>query len=336
MHILYIGNKLSDSNRTVTSVETLGTFLSKDGHDVRSASSFVNVYLRMVHMIVFVVYHCRWADIVLIDTYSTRNFWYAVIIGRLCVALNLPFVLILRGGNLPHRIGKSAKAAKSVLNRSFMNICPSKYLFEELSKIGVPNLKNIPNTIKLEGYNFKPRVQLKPRLLWVRSFASIYNPKLALLVMEDLKSEFPEVTICMVGPDKDGSLYDCQDYAKMQGLTVHFTGKLEKEEWIRMAAGYDIFLNTTNFDNMPVSVSEAMALGLPVVSTNVGGMPFLIEDGVDGILVLPGDTKAMAGAIKDLLADPEKARKMAARARKKVEGFDWKVVAGQWKELLGE
>ena len=103
-----------------------------------------------------------------------------------------------------------------------------------------------------------------------------------------------------------------------------------------MAAGYDIFLNTTNFDNMPVSVIEAMALGLPLVSTNVGGMPFLIEDGVDGILVPPGDTKAMAGAIKDLLADPEKARKMAARARKKAEGFDWKVVAGQWKELLGE
>ena len=95
-------------------------------------------------------------------------------------------------------------------------------------------------------------------------------------------------------------------------------------------------LNTTNFDNMPVSVIEAMALGLPIVSTNVGGMPYLVRDGVDGILLPPNDEKAMARAIQDLLADPESAGKMAENARKKVEGFDWREVAEQWRELLGE
>ena len=68
---------------------------------------------------------------------------------------------------------------------------------------------------------------------------------------------------------------------------MNFTGKLSKQEWRDLSKDYNVFINTTNFDNTPVSVIEAMALGIPVVSTNVGGLPFLITDKVDGVLVEP-------------------------------------------------
>ena len=138
-------------------------------------------------------------------------------------------------------------------------------------------------------------------MLWVRSFSEIYNPLLALQIVELLKNEGLDVELCMVGPEKDGSLQRCKSVAQELNLPVTFTGMLSKEEWIDLSKDYDIFINTTNFDNMPVSVMEAMALGLPVVSTNVGGLPYLIEDGVDGMLFPPNNAELFVGAIKNFV-----------------------------------
>jgi len=89
----------------------------------------------------------------------------------------------------------------------------------------------------------------------------------------------------MVGPDKDGSMEVCKKYVLINNLPVTFTGKLKKKNWTGLASKFDIFINTSNIDNSPLSVIEAMALGLPVITTNVGGIPFLIDHKVDGILI---------------------------------------------------
>ena len=85
---------------------------------------------------------------------------------------------------------------------------------------------------------------------------------------------------------------------------------------------------------MPVSVIEAMALGFPVVSTNVGGMSFMIEDNVDGLLVNKDDETGMTSAIIQLINNPKKTEKMINIARKKAEKFDWNNVKLKWLELL--
>jgi len=85
---------------------------------------------------------------------------------------------------------------------------------------------------------------------------------------------------------------------------------------------------------MPVSVIEAMALGLPVVSTNVGGLPYLLEHEKDSLLVPPDDVDAFLVAVKQLINNPEASKTIAIHARKKVEQFDWDLVKERWKELL--
>ena len=121
---------------------------------------------------------------------------------------------------------------------------------------------------------------------------------------------------------------------KENDLKVSFPGKLSKPDIISLSEDYCIFLNTSNVDNTPVSVMEAMALGLPVVSTNVGGMPYLIQNEQTGLLVPPEDPKAMTAACIKLISQPEFSAQLAKNARIEVENFDWERVKHQWLDLL--
>ena len=140
----------------------------------------------------------------------------------------------------------------------------------------------------------------------------------------------------MVGPDKDGSLRKVTDTAAKENLTssLKITGKLSKKEWLELSENYDIFINTTNFDNHPVSVIEAMAVGLPVITTNVGGLPYLVEDNTDGMLVDPNDPVMFVNAIEKLMTDSGLLCRITRNARKKVEEFDWDVVSKKWFEVI--
>ena len=335
--ILYIGNQLSTSNKvTVTSIETLGRFLKNEGYTIKRASHFKNKLLRLFHMMLTSFFTVGSRDIVLIDTYSTQNFWFAVVVGFICRMRKVPYIPILRGGDLPNRLKKSAKASRNLFGNAKLNVAPSTYLYEIFQQAGFTNIVQIPNTLELKKYKFRRRHILQPKLLWVRSFAEIYNPLLALKILESLLESYPNAELCMVGPEKDASFTQCKSYASERNLPVTFKGKLSKEAWRELAAHYDIFINTTNFDNTPVSVLEAMALGLPVVTTEVGGIPYLLKNEEDAILVQPNDASVFVHAVNRLLENPILAEKLSRQGRKMVEAFDWEVVKEQWIDLLGE
>src|SRR5258708_38412035 len=122
----------------------------------------------------------------------------------------------------------------------------------------------------------------------------------------------------MVGPDKgDGSFERTRVEVARAGLTnrVRFAGKVPKKDVPKVISQADIFLNTTNIDNTPVSVIEAMACGLCIVTTRVGGTPFLIRHEKDGLLVAPGDTKAMDSSVARFITEETLARNCSKPAR---------------------
>lgn len=333
--LLYIGNKLAEHGKPPSSIDLLSTKLQAEGFEVITASSKLNKLQRLWEMVVTTYKYRKKVDGVLLDTYSTQNFLYAVIVSRLCRIFKLPYIPILHGGNLPHRLKYNKRQSQNLFVNAKTNVAPSKFMFEKFREKGFTNLTYIPNAIPIDDYPFKLRESVGLKLLWVRSFSEIYNPKLAIEIVALLQKKGREVSLCMVGPDKDGSLQRCKKMAAELNLPVTFTGLLSKQEWIARSQHSDIFINTTNFDNMPVSVMEAMALGLPVVSTNVGGLPFMITDKADGLLVPPNNPEAFVEAIEFLCENNEKTQQMAVAARKKVEAFDWKKIKQQWITLLG-
>lgn len=273
-------------------------------------------------------------DFVLIDTYSTLSFWYAYVAGLFCYWFKLPYIPFLHGGNLEHRLKHTPRLSRKFFGRAKLCVAPSAFMEQIFKQYGFENLILIPNSFNLEQYKFLGRSILKPHLLWVRSLAEIYNPKMALEVLKLVQEKHPSATLTMVGPSKDISMEQVQAWATVMQVEVMLTGQLSKQQWIELSESHDIFINTTDVDNTPVSVMESMALGLPVVSTNVGGVPYLIEHRQEGLLVSPKNPKEMAQAVFQLLDDPTLVESLTRNARIKAESFDWEIVKKQWIKLL--
>lgn len=335
--ILYIGNKLSRHGYTPGVIETLGPLLEKEGYRVYYAGTCKNPLLRLVEMLWKTATTGRKVDYIIIDTYSTSAFWYAYLTGRLAKFIGTKYIPVLRGGDLPRRLKKSERACRRLFGNSCANVAVSGYLQHEFEKAGYRAIM-IPNSIDISLYPFMLRDKPRPRLLWVRAFHKIYNPLMAADVLAELLKSYPEAELCMVGPDKDGTMKNFIRYAEEKGIrgSIKITGKLPKYEWIKLSDYYDIFINTTDYDNTPVSVIEAMALGMCIVSTSPGGIPYLLDDGSDALLVKPGDALDMTKKIVQILENKNLATKLSINARKKAEGFDWFSIKDKWIKLFSQ
>lgn len=334
--ILYLGNMLSKHGNSVSVIETLAPRLSEN-IPIKAYSSKKNQLFRLLDMLLAILRYRREIKVVLIDSYSSpRAFTYTLAVALLCRYLNISYIPILHGGDFPNRIQRWDSLCQFVFSNSIINISPSNYLRDAFEHKGFKTAL-IPNAVEVDKYNFKLRKIIRPRLLWVRAFhQSTYNPQMAIKALQLLTEYAPNACLCMVGPDKDGSLKSCQTMANELGISdkITFTGRLSKAEWTSLSSGYDIFISTTNFDNMPVSVIEAMALGLPVVSTNVGGVPYLIEHEKTGLLVPPNDVEEMVRAITKLISNNALAESLSLAARQKAEQYDWRNIKPQWIEIL--
>lgn len=331
--ILYIGNDLAKKSKYNSTMETLSTLFVKEGFVMYRTSDKLNKVLRLFEMCFSIVKYRNKVNFILIDTFSTSNFYYAFFTSQIARLLRIRYVPILHGGNLPKRLQKSPFMSKLIFKNSHKNIAPSNYLKTEFENKGFW-VELIPNVLEIENYKFKERPLLNPTILWVRAFKEMYNPKMAIHVLSKVKKEFKEAKLCMIGPIIDDSYketIELIDYYKLND-EVEITGVLPKELWHKKSINFDVFINTTNFDNTPVSVMEAMALGIPIISTNAGGIPDLINNRVDGIVVRKDDVDNMAKEIIQLLKVNDIS--LSINARQKVEKFSWDYVKDQWKEVL--
>jgi glycosyltransferase involved in cell wall biosynthesis len=331
--LAYFGNQLERHGFSRTGIDYLSTLLAED-FDLVTASHERNQLLRFADMVNVLLKNSD-RDIVLIDTYSTRAFHFASLIGTLCRRMKIRYVPILHGGDLASRLERSPKLCKALFGNSFRNVAPSLFLQTVFHDHGFTACV-IPNPLHLDDYEFTLRSRVQPKLLYVRAFAQTYNPKLAVRVLKRLLEKFDSATLCMVGPDKDGSRAEVEALAYEMGVhdQIRFTGKLSPRTWRELSREYDIFINTTDVDNAPVSVVEAMALGLPVISTKVGGIPYLVSHGEDGLLVDQNSVDQFTAAVSKLVAEPGLVHRLSVNGRDKAMSFSAENVREHWRRLL--
>jgi glycosyltransferase involved in cell wall biosynthesis len=333
--VLLIGTHLPPDLGSRSVAEGLATRLRERGFVVALTSRRRSRALRVADMLVTIWTARGTYDVAQVDVYSGAAFRWAEWVVGLLHALRKPLVLTLRGGNLPNFARQQPRRVDRLVSRATAVTAPSQYLADAMRNVR-SDVQIIPNPIEVGSYTYTERHSPKPRLIWLRAFHRIYNPVLAVRVLARVASEIDEARLTMVGADKDGSLAKVRAEAEQLGVLdrITFTGGVPKSDVPRWLATADIFLNTTTIDNTPVSVLEAMATGLLVVSTAVGGIPYLLEDEQDSILVPSDDVEKMAQAVKRLLNEPVLAARVSRNARAKSETFGWDSVLPQWEELL--
>jgi len=304
------------------------------GWPVLAVSTFRNRYVRLVDVVWTLWRRRRDIDVLIVHVYSGFSFVIEDIASRLGRAAGLPIVMVMHGGAFPEFATRHPVWTRRVLGRAAVIVAPSPFLARSVRSIGFP-CRVIPNVIDLGQYPYRERGLLRPALLWMRSFHAVYNPAMAIHVIERLRATHPEARLVMGGQDK-GLQAATEDLARRRGLSaaVEFPGFLDMEAKVRASEATDIFINTSHVDNMPVAVVEACAFGQPVVSTRVGGVPDLIEDGRTGLLCPPDDADAMVACVRRLLEDEPLARRLSVEGLRLAARSAWESVAPQWEEIF--
>lgn len=318
-----------------TPAEALARHLADDGVEVVGVVSIRQG--RASRLLDQVSAPLRWrrrADVVVVDVFSGRSFVSAEAAATAARMVGLPVVLVLHGGNLPAFAEGHRRRFEHLLASAAAVVAPSGFL-AELSMRHGREATVIPNTVELAAATWRDRAPLRPQLLWLRSFAPIYNPTLAVEVVAALVADHPEVQLTMAGADK-GERVATEARAHALGVAdrISFPGFLDAAARDRALDRCDVLLNTNDVDNMPVSLLEAMACGLVVVTTDAGGIPAMVTDGVDAAVRPRGDAGALAAAVHDVLVDPALARRLAAGGRRRVEGLSWHEVGPAWHAVL--
>lgn len=334
--ILIVGNFISGTSRTISVCEELAEKLSDAYWRVTTTSNKLGRLRRLIDMIRTIYSRRHNYAMAEVDVYSGTAFlWAEAACGTLRL-LDKPYILTLHGGNLPAFARRWPARMHHLLIGADVVGTPSLYIQQNL-KSHRKDIVYLPNGINLDHYTSRLRSQPAFRMAWLRAFHKIYNPVMAVRTLALLAREYPDIQLQMTGPDKgDGSLQEVKDLAKQLGIgnNLRITLGIPKEEVPRHLCGYDIFLNTTNFESFGVAVMEAAASGMCIVTTNVGELSYLWQDGDDALLIPPNDPEAMAAAVRRILTEPGLAERLSGNAPKKAEQFDWSIILPQWEALL--
>jgi glycosyltransferase involved in cell wall biosynthesis len=336
--ILQLGlfvNPQNEKSNIHTSADRITEMFIKNNINVISSSHLQGKLARLCDTIFTVISRRKEYDLAIVPLFGTwPSFLWQEFITKLLKILKKKIVLRILGGSIPERTDQGSRRFIKALKRADKIVAPSNYLSEYFEKKGV-QVKIIENPLDLSDYIFCVKKRIRPKIIWMRAFTEVYNPEMAIRLAKRLCEKFSDFQMVMAG--RDGPLISViKNMTETNGLTgkVIFPGYLNMQEKQEFAKQYDIYICTNRIDNAPVSIIEFMSFGLPVVSVSVGGIPYLVIDGQNGLLVDPDDDEAMFKKICLLIENPSLAESIRRNACQYVQQYDEKNIIHKWKILI--
>jgi glycosyltransferase involved in cell wall biosynthesis len=273
----------------------------------------------------------READLVHLMANSGWSWFLFAVPAALVARLRaVPLVINYRGGEAETFLARSAWAVRPVVRRAAVLVVPSTFLKAVFERHAMA-ATIVPNIVDLS--RFRPAAAVGTddvHLIVARNLEPIYDNATAIRAFALVARELPaaRLTIAGEGPERAALI----DLAEALGVArrVRFCGCLPNTEMAALYASASVSLNPSLADNMPISVLEALASGVPVVSTNVGGVPHLVEHEATALLVPPRDPAAMAQAVLRLLREPPLRARLRAAGLELARRFEWSAVRPQW------
>lgn len=245
-----------------------------------------------------------------------------------------PVIVNYRGGEARDYLGTSARWVKPSLARAAQLVVPSGFLRQVFSEFDVA-ASVIPNIIDLE--TFFPASEhpsdAEFTLVITRNLEPIYGLDTAIRALALARETAPDIQLRIAGSGPQGEELELLVKHLGLGKAVVFLGRLERQQVVDLYHSAHAMLNPSRVDNMPNSVLEALACGLPVISTNVGGVPYIVEDGQTALLVPRDDVQAMAQAMIRLYTDSALRSQLRERGCRAVAQYAWDEVRPMWLAL---
>ncbi|MBI3367541.1 MAG: glycosyltransferase family 4 protein [Burkholderiales bacterium] len=243
----------------------------------------------------------------------------------------VPVIVNYRGGAAEEFLARAPRHVLASLAAAALRVTPSRFLERVLAKHGLATTV-IPNIIDLSRFSPRPPRDAgsAPHLIVTRNLEPIYDIGTALRAFALLRQEFPgaRLTVAGTGPELRALVALAADLGI--GDVVRFPGRIDNADIAALYRSADCMLNPSTVDNMPISILEALASGVPVVSTNAGGIPDMVEHGVSALLVDVRQPEAMARAVVEVLTQPARAAALREAGMQVVRRFAWAQVRQQW------
>jgi L-malate glycosyltransferase len=252
----------------------------------------------------------------------------AMLAGR---ALGKRVVLHYHSGEAEDHLARWGHLVHPWLRLAHAIVVPSEYLRVVFARHGHA-ARVIPNVVDLDRFRWRERLAARPRLLSTRSLEAHYGVEHTLEAFALLRQSHPQATLAIAGCGSQEAALR-RRARELGGDGITFLGRVEPADMPRLCDAHDVFVNSSLVDNQPVSILEAFAAGLPVVTTPTGAIAEMVRDGETGLLVPPRSPAAMARAVGRLLAQPEVGRRLARQARVEVAAHTWPRVRAAWGEV---
>ncbi len=240
-------------------------------------------------------------------------------------------VLHYHSGEADDHLGRWGRLVHPWLAFADEIVVPSQYLAAVFARYGY-RTRVIPNAADLSGYTYRERHPLGRNLLSARNLEFHYRVDVIIRAFALIWDAYPDAMLTVVGAGSQEAAL--KTLAAELGLHhIRFMGRVEPAEMPRLYDKADIFVNASVVDNQPVSILEAFAAGLPVVTTPTGDIPAMVRDAETGVLVREADPAALAEAITALMENEQTAIGLARRARLELARYEWRTVTQAWRDV---
>jgi glycosyltransferase involved in cell wall biosynthesis len=273
----------------------------------------------------------READVAHVFSASYWSFLLAVVPAILAGrAFGKRVILNYHSGEAPDHLARWGALVHPWLRMVDAIAVPSEFLRDVFARHGYA-AEVIPNVVQLSRFLYRARDPRRLRLLSVRNLEPHYRVADTIEAFAALRRRRPAAALTVAGYGSEEAAL--RRVAEAAGAPVRFVGRVEPERIPELYDDHDVFVNSSVIDNQPLSILEAFASGLPVVTTAPGGIGGMVRDGETGLVVPEGDPLATAAAVERLVDEPELARAMAARARREAARYTWPEVRDLWLKL---
>lgn len=239
-----------------------------------------------------------------------------------------PVILHYHSGEAGDHLKRWKKTTRTVLKRVNRIVVPSSFL-AKVFKDNEFSAETIPNVIETSQFSDSASKPEGLVFLSNRNLEPLYNVECTIRAFAFIQKRFHEAALVLAGSGSESA--HLKDVAQKLNLSnVAFCGSVSQTEMAKLFQGADFYLNSSNIDNLPNSIIEAFAAGVPVISTNAGGIPYILENERTGLLVDVGDCKGLAEAAIRLCENPEFAKTLADNAKQEVSKYVWKAVREEW------